>query len=140
MQPEGVEVVRRPLGGLTRSQVTAVALAEQALQPPRDVVINLPKLDGGVARAKVPAPAAQHGVELFVARLSTTTIPSDSRCAALDFAGGLYEPRCPDLGCADGSLVFRSAPCPRAALRTPPSSRTRASPDWGARDIVFAAT
>src|SRR5919204_3177661 len=76
---------------------------------------------------------------LFVARLVTTTVPSDSRCAALDFASGLYEPRCPDLGCTDGPLVFRSSPCPRAALRTPPSSRACASPDWGARDMVFTA-
>jgi len=75
----------------------------------------------------------------FVARLGTTTVPSDSRCAALDFAGGLYEPRCPDPGCADGSLVFRTAPCPRAALRTPPSSRARTSPDWGTQDVVFTA-
>src|SRR5688572_10527674 len=57
---------------------------------------------------------------LFVARLDTTTVPSDSRCAALAFAGGLYEPRGPDPGCADGPLVFRSAPCPRAAPLTPP--------------------
>ena len=51
---------------------------------------------------------------------SGTTIPSDSRCAALDFAFGLYEPPCPDDGCADGSLVFRTSPCTRAAPPTPP--------------------
>ena len=77
---------------------------------------------------------------LFVARRGTTMVPSDSRCAALAFAGGLYEPRCPDLGRADGSLVFRSTPCPRAALHTPPSSRARASPDEGTQDVVFAVT
>ena len=40
-----------------------------------------------------------------------------------DFAIGLYAPRCPDLGRADGSLVFRPAPCTRAAPPTPPRSR-----------------
>ena len=30
--------------------------------------------------------------------------------------------RCPDSGCADGSLVFRSPPCPRATPHTPPRS------------------
>jgi len=67
-------------------------------------------------------------------------VPSDARCPALAFADGLYEPRCPDLGWTDGPLVFRSPPCPRAALHTPPSSRARASPDWGTQDVVFAAT
>src|SRR3990167_3027206 len=43
---------------------------------------------------------------LFVAGLVTTTVPSDSRCAALAFADGLYEPRGPDSGCADGPLVL----------------------------------
>src|SRR5580704_15295237 len=71
--------------------------------------------------------------------LVTTTVPSDTRCAALVFAAGLYEPRCPDSDRADGPLVFRSAPCPRAAPLTPPSSAARTPPAWGATDIVFAA-
>src|SRR5215207_718595 len=66
---------------------------------------------------------------LFVTGLVTTTVPSDSRCAALAFADGLYEPRCRDAGCTDGPLVFRPTPCPRAALLTPPSSCARTSPD-----------
>jgi len=46
---------------------------------------------------------------------------SDVRCAALDFALGLYEPPCRDGGGADGdSLVFRDDPCTRAASHTPP--------------------
>ena len=53
---------------------------------------------------------------------SGTTNPSDSRCATLDFAFGLYEPPCRDDGCADGSLVFRASPCTHAALPTPPGS------------------
>src|SRR5919197_3025673 len=77
---------------------------------------------------------------LFVARLSTTTVPSDARCAARDFAVGLYAPRCPDSGRADGPLVFRSSPCPRAAPHTPPRPATRAPPDWGIADVAFAAT
>ena len=56
--------VRRPLSGLTRTQVAAVALDEQAFQPPRDIIIDLPKLDGGVARAEVGPPATQHRAEL----------------------------------------------------------------------------
>ena len=72
--------------------------------------------------------------------LVTTTVPSDARCAALAFAVGLYEPRCRDDGCADGPLVFRSSPCPRAAPPTPPRPAARASPDWGAADVAFAVT
>lgn len=92
-----------------------------------------------LARPTLPPQGPFAPRALFVARLLTTTVPSDSRCAAVDFTVGLYEARWPDPTCADGSLVFRSAPCPRAALRTPPSSPARTSPDWGARDIVFAA-
>src|ERR1700716_1197255 len=76
---------------------------------------------------------------LFVAGLLTTTVPSDSRCAALAFADGLYEPRGPDSRGDDGPLVFFSSPCPRAAPPPPPSSLARTSPDWSATDIVFAA-
>jgi len=65
-----------------------------------------------------------------------TTIPSDSRCAARDFAFGLYAPPRPDVGCADGPLVFRAVPCTRAAPRTP--SRSRARSGAGARDVAFA--
>jgi hypothetical protein len=59
-----VEVVRRPLSGLTGPQVAPVALQERALQAPRDIVIDLPKLDGGIARAEVGSPTAEHRVEL----------------------------------------------------------------------------
>src|SRR5437867_9245941 len=93
-----------------------------------------------LARPTLPPQGPFAPPALFVASLVTTTVPSDSRCAALAFADGLYEPRCPDSGRADGSLVFRSAPCPRAAPPTPPSSIARTSPDWSATDIVFAAT
>src|SRR3990170_5672010 len=93
-----------------------------------------------LARPTLPPQGPFAPLALFVASLVTTTVPSDSRCATLAFAVGLYEPRCPDPGCADGPLVLRSSPCPRAALRTPPSSRARASPDWDTRDVVFAAT
>src|SRR6266540_5114361 len=75
---------------------------------------------------------------LFVARLDTTMVPSDARCPALAFTVGLYEPRRPDSGRADGPLVFRSSPCPRAARRTPPRPVARTSPDWSATGIVFA--
>src|SRR5262245_8136844 len=77
---------------------------------------------------------------LFVARLLTTTVPSDARCTTLDFTVGLYEPRCPDSGCADGPLVFRPPPCPRAAPRTPPRPPARRPPDRDAGDVAFAGT
>ena len=63
MKTERVKKVGRPSSGLTGSQIAAVALHEQALQPPRDIVIDLPKLDGGIARAEVRPPAAEHRVE-----------------------------------------------------------------------------
>ena len=53
-----------------------------------------------------------------------TTTPSDSRCATLDFTIGLYERPCPDQGCADGSLLFPTRPCPRAVPHTPGSPVT----------------
>ena len=70
--------------------------------------------------------------------LCGTTIPSDSRCTALDFAFGLYEPPRPDKGCTDGSLVFRTSPCTRAAPHTPPQSIA----GFGAPtiDVAFAVT
>src|SRR5438132_12317596 len=76
---------------------------------------------------------------LFVVAIDGTTIPSDSRCAALDFALGLYEAPCRDDGDADGSLVFRTAPCTRAAPSTPVGPSTR-SPDTGAEDVAFVVT
>src|SRR5258708_7795455 len=76
---------------------------------------------------------------LFVAGLVTTVVPSDSRCAALAFAVGLYEPRCRDNGCADGPLVFRSSPCTRAAPPPPPRPAVRTPPDSGTADVAFAA-
>src|SRR5438477_10586291 len=46
---------------------------------------------------------------LFVVAISGTTIPSDSRCAALDLALGLYEAPRRDDDHADGSPVARTA-------------------------------
>ena len=57
METEGVKEVRRPLGGLTSAKLAAVALDEQALQPPVHVVIDLPKLDGGIARCGSTRPS-----------------------------------------------------------------------------------
>src|SRR5512140_3417155 len=54
----------------------------------------------------------------------------------LDFAIGLYERPFPDVGGADGSLVFRTSPSARAAPRTPPG--LRAYPDLPARCVAFA--
>src|SRR6266853_2335242 len=75
-----------------------------------------------------PFPPAALFVTTFVPAgrpaVCSTSIPSDSRCTALDFAFGLYEPPCPDTGCADGSLVFHTSPDTRAAPPTPPEPNT----------------
>ena len=47
---------------------------------------------------------------------------------------------CRDDGGADGPLVFRSAPCTRAAPSTPPRPATRGPPDCGVADVAFAVT
>lgn len=77
-------------------------------------------------------------VSVLRATVFSTTIPSDSRCAALNFAFGLYEPLFPDEGCADGSLVFRPSPDTHAAPSTPPESTI----GFGAPmvDVAFAVT
>jgi len=65
-------------------------------------------------------------------------VPSDFRCAVLDFALGLYEAPVRDGGCADGSLAFHADPCTRAATRTPPRpSVWLKSPTVG---VAFAVT
>ena len=55
----------------------------------------------------------------------------------LDFAIGVYEPRCPDPGCTDGSLVFRASPCTRAAPLTPPRLIACTPPDQDAMGMAF---
>ena len=78
-------------------------------RPPGWLEPVLPVMPSRVlARPTLPPQGPFAPPALFVARLVTTTVPSDSRCAALAFADGLYEPRCRDAGCADGPLVFRS--------------------------------
>jgi hypothetical protein len=58
--------------------------------------------------------------------LCGTTTPSDSRCAALDFAFWLIRATSPRRGrYADGSLEFRTSPCTRAAPHTPPGPVAR---------------
>lgn len=75
---------------------------------------------------------------LFVAAISSTTVPSDSRCAAPDFGFGLYGPPRRDRGRADGSLLSRASPCSRAAPHTPEGpwallSRISAPRTWPSR-------
>src|SRR5262245_39753915 len=62
-----------------------------------------------------PPQGAFPPVALFVATIASTTRPSDSRSAALDFAVGLYEPPCCDDSSRDGPLMFRTPLCTRAA-------------------------
>ena len=45
----------------------------------------------------------------------------------------LIRAACPDSGCADGSLVFRSSPCTRAAPPTPPGPDACSSGLWHRR-------
>src|SRR3990172_5133836 len=77
---------------------------------------------------------------LFVVAIDSTTTPSDSRCAGLDFAFGLYETPCRDGGPADGPLSFRTSPWTRAAPRTPGGPDARSTPDSCASDVAFAVT
>jgi hypothetical protein len=81
------------------------------------------------ARSTRPEQGSFPPAALFVAAITSTTTPSDSRCARLDFAIGLYESLGPDQGGADGPLVFRSSPCTRAAPHTPPRPAIRVPPD-----------
>src|ERR1700754_1334493 len=93
-----------------------------------------------LARSTLPPQGPFAPRALFVTRLVTTMVPSDTRCARLAFADGLYESLGRDDGRADGPLVFRSAPCPRAAPPTPPSSAARTPPDRSTADMAFAVT
>src|ERR671918_248870 len=113
-----LSVDSRPLGWLDLAVMPSCVLAQPTLPPQGPFV-----------------PRA-----LFVARLVTTTVPSDARCTRFASADGLYNPLCRDAGGADGPLVFRSSPCPRAAPPPPPRPATRAPPDWGIADMAFAAT
>src|SRR5688572_28835651 len=91
---------------------------------------------------RVPAPTTRSPqgslppAAFFVAAIDGTMIPSDSRCTAADFVFDLYGSPSPDEGHADGSLVFRTPPCTRAALPTPPESTTRFG--TSAVDVAFA--
>jgi hypothetical protein len=57
-QPPDIEWSRA--GGGARGRGSSPASTER----PRDIVIDLPKLDGGIARAEVGSPTAEHRVEL----------------------------------------------------------------------------
>src|SRR5437899_5153015 len=73
----------------------------------------------------------------FFTAIIGTTAPSDSRCAPAAFALGLYGRSLPDVGCADGSLVFRTAPSALAAPHTPP--RLPEHPDSRSGNMACAA-
>ena len=71
----------------------------------------LPAMPSRLPPSTAPSPQGPFPpVALFVAALTGTTVPSDSRCTRRDFAFGLYAPRCPDVGRADGSLLFPIEP------------------------------
>src|SRR5579864_1990393 len=109
-------------------------------RPPGELEPGLPVMPSRVLARPTLLPQGPFApLALFAASLVTTTIPSDSRCAALAFADGLYESRCRDDGRADGPLVFRPSPCSRAAPPTPPRPAARTPPDRGASGMAFAA-
>ena len=56
-----------------------------------------------------------------------------------DFTIGLYPWSLPDEGQADGSLLFRTRLCARAASRTP-ERPAELTPDQGPPDMAFAVT
>src|SRR5882672_10664086 len=64
METERMKEVRRPSGRLSSAKMTTVAFQEQACQSPVHVVIDEPKLVGGIARAEVGPPPTEHRVEL----------------------------------------------------------------------------
>ena len=71
----------------------------------------LPAMPSRLPPSTAPSPQGPFPpVALFVAALTGTTVPSDSRCTRRDFTVGLYAPPCPDEGCADGSLLFHTEP------------------------------
>jgi hypothetical protein len=53
VQAEFLEPAWSPSLGLAGAQVAALALDQQALEPPRDVAVDLDELVGGIAGAKV---------------------------------------------------------------------------------------
>ena len=118
---QGLEAPRR--GPLGRGPEASLQLAH---------FVERPRLSGELgpvspampSRVLAPTPCPPQGpfppAACCCAALTGTIAPSDSRCAAAAFTFGLCGPRCPDPGRADGPLVFRPPPCPRAAPRTPP--------------------
>src|SRR6266508_4115885 len=124
-----------PFGRLTtelaRGRVTSRHSSVFATAPSDRALTGLPPARsrafvGCTIPLRLPAPSTQPPqgpfppAAFFVAAITGTLIPSDSLCAATDFAFGLYGAPCPDEGRADGSLEFRTSPCTRAAPRTPP--------------------
>src|SRR6185503_2296057 len=63
VQAVPVEPLLGPLIGVPATEVAAPLLNHQAEQPPRDVFVDLAELVGGVAGAKVVAPAAQDRIQ-----------------------------------------------------------------------------
>src|SRR5215475_11882693 len=89
-------------------------------------------------RPQGPFPSAALFCTAFVAGAGGTMVPSDFRCAVFDFVLDLYEAPGRDGGSADGSLVFRSDPCTRAATHTPPRPPARFWPR--VVGVAFAVT
>ena len=69
-----------PLSGLSGTQVAAPLLDQKPLQPPRDVPVDLAELVGGVAGAKVVAPAAQDRIQMPRSRRGYRCRPGCGRC------------------------------------------------------------
>src|SRR5690606_9242573 len=63
MKTQRLEECSRPLVRLASTQVSALALDEEAMQTPADIVVDLSKFLRCVARAEVVPPPSQHWVE-----------------------------------------------------------------------------
>src|SRR5262249_43351672 len=74
----------RPEIGLSRAKVAALALDEQALEPPFDVAVDLSELLGGVPGPEVVAPSAQDRVQ-FRDHLADVLDPAATATIGLDF-------------------------------------------------------
>ena len=84
----------------SRSRLGVVALCRSGLRPRGELGPVLPAMPSRLPlRSTRPPPGPLPSGRVIRARPSSgTTTPSDSRCAALDFVLGLYEPPCPDDG------------------------------------------
>ena len=89
VQAVPVEPLLGPLIGLSGTQVAAPLLDHQAEQPPSHVPVDLAELRGGVAGAKVVAPATQDRSQRRDHVTDIDTRPGYDRCGQRTLARNL---------------------------------------------------